>query len=184
MLQSATSSGGLEDRCELPLEERFEQQVERDRSLLRLFNHGTLAWSLLTVATLMTLVIPMRRTSPWLILMSAYAIATRLGVLLARSALAVPQFVPRLDDDDENVRSAARTVFDRHRAEITRALAVNRPGASRSSAGLSYEDAADAGRRRDIGTRRRLGMICLAVWFVVTTIVVVILVSTGAGPTG
>ncbi|HXC52018.1 MAG TPA: hypothetical protein VN634_14110 [Candidatus Limnocylindrales bacterium] len=184
MMLPASSSGGLDDRCAPTLEERFEQQVERDRALLRIFNLGTLAWSLLTVVTLMTLVIPMRRTSPWLILMSAYAIATRLGVLLARSALSVPEFVARLDDEDESVRSAARTVFDRHRAQITRSLSVNRPGASRSSAGLSYEDAADAGRRRDIGTRRRWGMICLALWCVVTMIVVVILVSTGAGPTG
>ncbi len=183
MAQPLASPVGVEARFTSPLEQSFEEQVERDRALLRLFDRATLAWSLLTVAILMTLVIPMRRTSPWLVLLSAYAISTRLGVLLARSALAVPQFATRLDDGDDETKRAARTVFDRHRPAFVKPLATGRTGASRTRE-LSYDDAAESARRRNIGARRRAGMIYLALWFAVTVIVAVILVSTGAGPTG
>ena len=183
MMQTLASSSDLEARFESPLEQDFEQQLEKDRALLRLFDRGTLAWSLLTVAILMTLVIPMRRTSPWLVLLSAYAISTRLGVLLARSALAVPRFAARLDDGDDETKRAARVVFDRHRPAIAKPLSAGRTGGLRTRE-LSYEDAAESARRRNIDARRRAGLICLAIWSVVTMIIVVILVSTGGGPTG
>ena len=173
----------MRDDSAAALEEEFERDLAKDRRLLRFFNYGTLGWSLLTVALLMTLVIPMGRTSPWLILLSVYAISTRLAVFVARRALLVPRFLVRLGDDDAAARMAARAVFDRHRPALTKALMTGHPGSSGSAPELSYEDAATGARDRDIAGRRRTAQITLAVWVLVTIATIAILIDTGAGPT-
>jgi len=161
------------------LEATFERELARDRELLRFFNYGTLGWSVLTVAMLMTLVIPMGRTSPWLILISVYAISTRLGVLLARGALAVPRFLLRINDDDPETRAAARAVFERHRPGMTKALRAG----SRSAGELTYDEAARLAAERRIASRRRTGVVLVATWTAITVAILVLLIRTGGGPT-
>jgi hypothetical protein len=119
------------------------------------------------------------------VLLSVYAIATRMGVLVARSALLVPSFVLHLDDADAAVSAAARAVFDRHRDAIMKALAGHhRARGSTPETPFTYDEAVEAARNREIAMRRRLALYCLAGWAAVTIGIIVVLVATGAGPTG
>jgi hypothetical protein len=165
-----------------PAEAGFERERARDLHLLRLFNLGTFSWSLLTVIVLLALVIPMRRNSPWLIMLSPYAMATRLGVFVARAALGVPRFVERVDHGDARVAAAARAVFERHRDAILPSLLG--PRSQRVGPAPTYDEIGTMARARDIAGRRRAGLVLLAVWAAVTVGTIWILVATGGGPTG
>jgi hypothetical protein len=177
MASIATIDGG--DR----LEQRFELDLARDRTLLAFFNYGTLAISLFTVSTLLVLIIPMHRTSPWLILLSVYAIATRLGVLVARRALGVPRFLTRLDDGDPAVSSAALAVLEQHRSVLARPLARLATDDSDEAPDMSPEDIARAARKHEAAAWRRTGLVCAALWCVATVAIVATLIATRAGPT-
>jgi hypothetical protein len=164
------------------MEQCFERELARDRALLAFFNYGTLAASLFTVSTLLVLIIPLHRTSPWLVLLSLYAIATRLCVLVAKRALGVPGFLARLDDPDPYVAAAARTVLERHRSVLAKPLARLGTDDSANTA-IDFEHVARASRDFVTAGWRRTGMACLAIWCVVTVAVITMLVVTRAGPT-
>jgi hypothetical protein len=166
-------------------EARFERALARDRSLLLFFNRATLAASLFTVAVLLILGLAMGRISPWLVGLTFYSAGTRLCVFVARYALGLPLFLLELDSGDPSVRAAARAVFERHREALAVALLTqgnHRPSAEQVG-DLGPDEAAAIARSRELPVRRRNGVICLAVWAVISIAVWTTLVATGGGPT-
>lgn len=163
-------------------ESRFEREYARDLRVLRALNVATFSWSLATVVVLLTLVIPMRRTSVWLILLSVYALATRLSVFVARAALRVPRFVEHVDDADPAVAGIARTVFDRHRDQILAPLLG--PRFERKGAAATYDEIGNLARARNIAGRRRAGLVLVVIWVFVTIATIWIVIATGGGPPG
>jgi hypothetical protein len=167
-------------------EARFERDLARDRRLLGFFNHATLAASLVIVAVLVILAIPMGRISPWLVGLTFYSAGTRLCVFVARYALGLPLFLVELDSHDLSVRSAARAVFERNRETLATALLTQgneRPTPEQLRA-LEPEQAAAIARSRDLPVRRRNGIVCAAVWTAVSLAIWTTLVAAGGGPTG
>jgi hypothetical protein len=165
-------------------EARIARSFARDRELLRFFNHATLGASILTVVILLTLAIPMGRTSIWLIGLSAYATATRLLVFVARYALRAPLFLLELDSNDPATAAAARSVFEDNRQEIALGLLTagnDHPTAERIRT-LAPEEAAGIARERDLPGRRRTGVICVASWCIVSVAIWTVVVVTGGGP--
>lgn len=167
-------------------EERFERELATDQRLRQIFNWGTLSVSLFAVITLLVLIMPLQRTSPWLIAFSLYSIATRLSVLVARSALLYPRFLLDLDSGDAARAGAALSVFERHRATILPpVLASLRVAADRAAvAAFPWQEAARLARAHGIERRRRAGFACFAAWCIVSAFVWTTLVVTRGGPTG
>jgi hypothetical protein len=165
------------------LDARFERELARDRSLLELFDKATLLISIGTAVILLTLAIPMGRYSIWLALLPGYGVGTRLLVFVARYALNVPLFLLALDSPSPEAAAAGR-VFESHRDEIARRLltAGNHTPTDAEIAALTWEDAARRARERDLPGRRRTGVLCLAIWTVVTLVTWGIVIATGGGP--
>jgi hypothetical protein len=167
------------------LEAELERELAIDHALRRRIDIGAWIVALFTIATYLTLIMPMGRTSPFLILLSLYAIATRIGAYVSLKAFEVPRFLVRLDDADPGVRTAARAVFDRHRAAILRPILMNRLESydAAAIAAVPPERAAQIAREYGIEARRRLGRLYFAVWCVVSVAIWTTLVVTGGGPT-
>jgi hypothetical protein len=167
------------------LEARFESAFERDRALLGFFDRATLVASLLTVAVLLTLVIPMGRMSIWLSGLTFYGAGTRLGVFIARYALTVPLFLLELDSTDSRSRAAARAVFERNREALGKALLThgNHRPSEQEIRDLDPDEAAALARSREIPTRRRTALVCAALWVIVSIVVWTAVFVTGGGPT-
>jgi len=167
------------------LEAGFERELTVDRALRTRIEIGSWIVALTTVAILITLIIPLHRTSPWLVAMSLYAIATRVGAFVAWKAFLVPRFLVHLDDPDSSVAAAARAVFERHRAEIVEPILVDRLESHDPAAiaALRYEHAAQIAREYDIEARRRLGRRYFVAWCLASAVIWTTLVVTRGGPT-
>jgi hypothetical protein len=173
----------LSDSSEL--EADYERGFARDRSLLQTIDHATLGASVFILAVLLTLVIPLGRTSPFLIGLSLYAFATRMSVFVARYALGTPAFLLEVDSADTSRSTAARRVFEQHREIIALDLlsfANERPSAT-AIAALTPEAAASIARKRDPAARRRWGTRWLAAWVTVSIAIWAAIFVTGGGPT-
>jgi len=163
----------------------FEREYSADRTRYTRINVGSWSVSLATLAVYLTLIMPMGRTSPFLILLSLYAIATRIGAYVAAKAFEVPRFLTHLDDADPAIRTAARTVFEQHRAAILDPILTNRLEFHDTAAiaAVTPERAAQIAAEYGIEPRRRLWRLYFFVWCVVSVVLWTTLVVTGGGPT-
>jgi hypothetical protein len=169
----------------LNLEATFERELERDRAWLRRFTIGSWVVSLSTVALYLILIMPLGRTSPWLVAMSLYAIATRLLAFLAWKAFLFPRFLLHLDDGDPATVTAARALLERHRSDVLQRILVDHlaPSDPASVAALPAEEVAKLARAYDVEWYRRLGRGCLLAWVLISAAVWTTLIVTGGGPT-
>jgi len=167
------------------LEAAFDREFAMESARLRRINVGTWAIALGTIATYLTLIMPMGRTSPFLILLSLYAIATRIGAYVAQKAFEVPRFLLHLDDADPNVRHAALAVLERHRTAILTPILTNRLEShdDKAIAAVTPARAAQIAAEYGVEPRRRLWQLYFFVWCVVSAVLWTTLVVTGGGPT-
>lgn len=167
-------------------EARFERELATDATLRSVFNWGSFAVSILTVIVFLMLIMPLERTSPWLILLSLYGIATRMLATVSWKAFLVPRFVLLVDDPDPAQSAAARAVLDRHREAIVGPILKDllRRWDGEAVAAIGYDEIAALARAHGIEARRSLGRRCLVAWAVVSVLLWATVIATGAGPRG
>lgn len=171
-------------RSQPDLEAAFEQELSRDRSAWRSIDIGAWLISLGAIATLLVLILPLGRTSPWLQALSLYGIFTRASTLPAWKAFLFPPFLLRLEDEDPVVAAAALAVLERHRASIVKPILVDLLLARDPAtiAAFPVESLARAAREHRIEERRRFARRWFVAWCLVTVVIWTTLVATGGGP--
>jgi hypothetical protein len=167
------------------IEDGFARGLDRDRRLLRICDVGTMIVSISTIVAYLILIMPLGRTSPWLVLLSLYSIATRASMVVADMVLLFPRFLLHLEDADPVVARAALSVLERRRGEVVRPIlrAWMRPCDDASVAGMAVAELASLARARGIDAKRRLGAAWLAAWVVLTALLWGTVIATGGGPT-
>jgi hypothetical protein len=168
------------------LEQRFERELQRDHRLRRLFGIGSWIVAFSTIATLLILIIPLGRTSPWLIMLSLYSVATRILAALSWKAFLYPRFLLLLEDRDPNVASVAAAVLERHRPAVVRPILEDllRPADAAAVAAMDTTELASLARQYGVERRRRVGRRWLVAWCVLSLVVWGTVIATGGGPTG
>ena len=167
------------------LEAAFEQDLARDRALWRRIDIAAWLIALAAIVTLLILILPLGRTSPWLQALSLYGIFTRLSTFVAWKAFLFPPFLLRLEDDDPTVAAAALAVLERHRASIVKPILVDLLLARDPAtiAAFPAEAVAKAAREHRIEERRRFARRWFVAWCLLTVVIWTTLVVTGGGPT-
>ena len=165
-------------------EQRFERELERDQQLRRVINIGAWVVSIFTVVTLIILLIPLGRTSPWLIALSVYSVATRFSTLVSWNAFLYPRFLPFLDDANPDVAAAAVAVLERHRSAIVRPILQElwRDFDAAAIAALNPTELALLARKYDVERHRRFGRRWLVAWCVLSIVIWVAVIATAGGP--
>jgi len=167
------------------IEQRFERELQRDQQLRRLFNIGTATVALSTFVTLFILIIALGRTSPWLIALPLYAIATRASSFVSWKAFLYPRFLLLLDKPDPDVAAAAAAVLERHRSAVVRPI-LKDLWRDFDAAAIAAQDATElASLTREYGVERhrRIGRRWLTAWCVLSLVIWGTLIATGGGPT-
>lgn len=167
------------------IEAEFEKGIDTDAGIRLWCNVVTLALSIATPVILLVLIIPLGRTSPWLVLLSLYSIYTRGSMFIASAALLFPRFLLALDDEDPARREAARRVLERRRAEVVRPIlkAWMKPHDDNAVAAFPVDELARMARERDIPKWRRIAIGWFAAWVVLSILIWGTVVATGGGPT-
>jgi hypothetical protein len=166
------------------VEQRFEQELQRDRQLRRVFNIGTWMIALSTFATLYILIFPLGRTSPWLNALTLYSIVTRASAIVSWRAFLYPRFLLRLDDANPDVAAAAAAVLERHRSAVVGPILKNlwRNADAPAIAALDTAELASLAREYDVERQRRAGRRWLIVWCVLSLAIWGTVIATGGGP--
>jgi hypothetical protein len=167
-------------------EHRFERDLQRDQQLRRIFSIGAPAISLSTVATLYLLMIPLGRSSPWLVALTLYSIATAASSVVSWKTFLYPRFLPLLDDPDADVAAAAAAVLDRHRSAVVRPILKElwRDFDAAAIAAVDPTALASLAREYDVERHRRFGRGWLVAWCVLSLVIWGTVIATGGGPTG
>lgn len=172
------------DQPQPDLEARFEQELARDRATWLRIDIGAWLISLGSIVTLLILILPLGRTSPWLQALSLYGIFTRLSTFVAWKAFLFPPFLLHLEDNDPVVAAAALAVLERHRAGIVKPILVDLLLARDPAtvAAFPAEAVAKAAREHRIKERRRFARRWFVAWCLLTVVIWTTLVATGGGP--
>src|SRR3990167_4858256 len=173
------------DQPQPDLEARFEDDLARDRSTWRQIDIGAWLVALAAIVTLLILILPLGRTSPWLQALSLYGIFTRVSTFVAWKAFLFPPFLLRLEDDDPVVAAAALAVLERHRTSIVKPILVDLLLARDPAAiaALPAEALSNVAREHRIEERRRFARRWFVAWCLLTVVIWTTLVVTGGGPT-
>ena len=165
------------------LEARFEAEVLRDARLRDLFDYGGWAVSLSSVATFLTLIMPLHRDSPWLVCLSLYAITTRLFAFLSWKAFLFPRLLEAVGSGDAEAEHAARAVLEKHRGQIVPRILRDHLLRSDPASVAAADPAmlADLARQHDGARWRRRGRVALGVWCVLSLLLWTTLLVTGGG---
>jgi hypothetical protein len=172
------------DQPQQDLEARFEEELGRDRALWRSIDIGAWLISLTAIVTLLVLILPLGRTSPWLQALSLYGIFTRASTFVAWKAFLFPPFLLRLEDEDPVVAAAALAVLERHRTSIVKPILVDLLLARDPATVAAFPPAAvaKAAREHRIEERRRFARRWFVAWCLLTVVIWTTLVATGGGP--
>ena len=164
-------------------EQRFERELRRDQELRMAVTIGSWTITLSTFAMIYILSIAFRRTSPFLMALPVYMVATRAVAFLSSKALRYPRLLLFLDDP--NLGGAAQAVLERHRPAIVRPIlkSLMRDADPPAVAALETTELVSLARRHDVERRRRAGRRWFAAWCVLSVVVWGALIATGAGPT-
>jgi hypothetical protein len=167
-------------------EQRFERELQRDQQWRRVFNIGALTIALSTIVTLFILIIPLGRSSPWLIALTLYSIATRGSSLVSWKAFLYPRFLLLLDEPDPDVAAAAAAVLERHRSAVVRPILKDlwRDFDAAAIAALDATELASLAREYDVERHRRFGRRWLIAWCVISMGIWGTVIATGGGRTG
>jgi hypothetical protein len=173
------------DQPQRDLESRFEEDLAWDRSIWRRIDIGAWLISLGSIVTLLILILPLGRTSPWLQALSLYGIFTRLSTFVAWKAFLFPPFLLHLKDEDPVLAAAALAVLERHRASIVKPILVDLLLARDPATVAAFppEAVAKAAREHRIEERRRFARRWFVAWCLLTIVIWTTLFATGGGPT-
>lgn len=165
-------------------EERFERELQRDQQLRWIVSIGGWAVTLVTFAMIYVLSIGFDRTSPFLMALPLYMIATRALSFVSWKALLYPKFLLRLDDPDQAL--AARAVLERHRSAIVRPIlkSLLRDADADAIAAVDAIELGALARQHDVEQRRRRARRWLAAWCALSLLVWGTLIATRGGPAG
>jgi hypothetical protein len=188
---TTASSGFAIDRSREPraqpalpsaAERRFEEELQRDRQLRRVFNIGTWTISLSTFATLYILIFSLGRTSPWLNALTLYSIVTRASAIVSWRAFLYPRFLLRLDDADPDVAAAA-AVLERHRSAVVGPILKNlwRNADAPALAAVDTAELASLAREYNVERQRRIGRRWLVIWCLLSLAIWGTVIATGGG---
>jgi len=163
-------------------EQRFEREFQRDHELRWVFRIGCWAIALATFAMIYILSIAFGRTSPWLMTLPVYMVATRALAFVSWKALLYPRFLLRLEDADAAV--AAKAVLDRHRPAIVGPIlkSLLRDSDAPAIAAVDTSELVSLARQYDIERHRRLGRRFTVAWCVLSIVVWGTVIATGGGP--
>lgn len=167
-------------------ERRFEQELRRDQQLRRVFGVGASIIALSTFVTLYILIIPLGRTSPWLTLLTLYAIVTSASSLVSWNAFLYPRVLLALGEPDPDVAAAAAAVVDRHRPAVVGPIlkSLLRDAEARAIATMDATELCSLARQYDVEWHRRFGRRWLVAWCVLSLVMWGTVIATGGGPTG
>jgi hypothetical protein len=165
-------------------EQRFEREFQRDQQLRWGFRIGCWAIALSTFAMIYILSLAFARTSPWLMALPFYMVATRALAFVSWKALLYPRFLLRLEDEDADVAVAAQAVLDRHRTAIVRPIlkSLLRDADAPAVAAVDTHELGSLARQYGIERHRRLGRRWLVAWCVLSVVVWGTVIATGGGP--
>jgi hypothetical protein len=182
MLEAEKAQGRILQATPAETEQRFERELQRDHELRWVFSIGGWAIAISTFAMIYILSIAFARTSPWLMALPLYMIATRALAFVSWKALLYPRFLLRLEDADAGV--AARAVLDRHRPAIVKPIlkSLLRDADASAIAAIDASELASLARQHDIERHRRLARRSFVAWCVLSIVVWGTVIATGGGP--
>ena len=174
----------MEPSSQTETEQRFERELQRDQQIRRAVSIGAPAIAFSTFVTLYILMIPLGRTSPWLVGLTLYSVVTGASSLVSSKAFLYPRFLLVLDDPDPVVAGAAAAVLERHRAVVIRPILKDlwRDFDAAAIAAVDPTELASLARKYDVERHRRFGRRWFVAWCVLSLVIWGTVIATGGGP--